>query len=72
MPERLSHDPAQHDDEQPELQRQFEERIARVRHNMGQLYNLAIAESRGLLDDVARGRSVAGHLGECVTYQLVV
>lgn len=65
MPERLSHDPAQHDDEQAELQRQYEERLVRVRQNMEKLYDKAVAEGKRPVDELLdenmdEGRKIFG------------
>ncbi len=65
MPERLSHDPSQPDDEQAELQHQYEERLARVRHNMEKLYDKAVAEDKRPVDELLdenldEGRKIFG------------
>lgn len=65
MPEHLPSDPTQYGEEQAELQRQYEERVARVQHNMEQLYDKAVAAGKRPVDELLdenfdEGRKIFG------------
>ncbi|MFA6043197.1 MAG: hypothetical protein WC786_05955, partial [Patescibacteria group bacterium] len=60
-----SQEPTDHNEEQRELQRQYEERMTRVRKNIEQLYDQALAEGKNPVDalldeDFSEGRQIFG------------